>query len=838
MKKLTILCSALLLAATTVFAEISYQLPEGAVTNEYGWLNADDMFAAFMTDAGCTGFQTLAEYKALSDPLGGTGICGKLNNPDVAFADTAKWGWFKTYMEEASAAQRADDASVSVLPENGAGGAWRYAIGAFFVDGQRETWPRSANFNAVGAGTYAAYADTWKHAYCNPTEVAEGETFTLNAPYKEGETFRGWFDNEGGSGDPITTIDHNTTGTLYALFGEYIPNVGEVLALADSTDTKVTGTVTYVAGSNFWIQDANGGLLCYGKNHGLVAGELVVLQGQKVTYKGSPELNGATVISHVAGELPAIKTATIAQVCTENYGNMLNQLVSFTNVTITKYVQGGSGDNTFYTPYIGEGANEIAVYKYDNPLTEAVYPVGTRVNIAKAVLSIYNDQLQLRGDGNDIEAVAAAVRDTYEYPARGENGDYTLTNNWLYSTTLDNFADNRPGSTADGFVRGMVAFGGKMYFIDRSNSRLFVVDGATGNPLDPIALTGEHLFQKQDTTDGSWVGATTLPFNDIKLDNAGNVLIGACTMGTQQFMIYKVNIETGACDLILNDRVMDNPEIAAAFEGKTIRFDAFGVTGDVDSHAIIMAQDANSMNAFKWVIDNGVAAPAEQISLYVDSSESSYLLECATVDDATVCDMIANPGSAPQIFPVDDNYFYLDGNLTLPTLFNMDGTLADDFKNCFAGIRLANNEGDTCILNQGHNGLLEFQIGDEYFLVMAATNTVGKPNSAFALYKYADAGKSFATMEPLWFFPNAGMGSHTNGFRTAVPSVEVNGNVATIYLYTGDNGYGVYTFTAPEITAVENVMDDTVKVEKRMENGVLYIIKNGVKYNVLGARVK
>ena len=139
-------------------------------------------------------------------------------------------------------------------------------------------------------------------------------------------------------------------------------------------------------------------------------------------------------------------------------------------------------------------------------------------------------------------------------------------------------------------------------------------------------------------------------------------------------------------------------------------------------------------------------------------------------------------------------------------------------------------------MNTGHNGLCEFQVGSEYYLVMAATNTVGSPTSAFALYKYANEDREFSEMTPMWFFPVEGMGAATNGCRTAVPSVEVKGNVATIYIYTNNNGYGVYEFTGvADDDAVANVgMDPAIKAEKRIENGNLYIIRNGVRYSAQG----
>jgi hypothetical protein len=83
------------------------------------------------------------------------------------------------------------------------------------------------------------------------------------------------------------------------------------------------------------------------------------------------------------------------------------------------------------------------------------------------------------------------------------------------------------------------------------------------------------------------------------------------------------------------------------------------------------------------------------------------------------------------------------------------------------------------------------------------------------------------------------MGAATNGCRTAVPSVEVEGNTAKLYLYTNNNGYACYTLTIdPTITGVEDVEVVENAARKVVENGQVFIIKNGVKFNVLGAEVK
>ena len=213
MKKLFTFLLALM-ASSCLWASITYNLNDGdtgeAKYNDYGWNNKSDMFAAFMTDAGATGFKTLEYYMQQSDPLSSPNICAKLNNPENAFANTTKWQWLKNYIKSAHTAQSSNGATA--LDDSGAGTAWRYAVGAFFVSGKRETWPISANFSELGKD--AAYLPAWGQNYGNPTDPTE--EVTLVNPHRVGYIFGGWYDNPECTGTPITTVNASTTGTLYA----------------------------------------------------------------------------------------------------------------------------------------------------------------------------------------------------------------------------------------------------------------------------------------------------------------------------------------------------------------------------------------------------------------------------------------------------------------------------------------------------------------------------------------------------------------------------------------------------------------------------------------------
>ena len=823
MKRFSIFCAALFAAATS-FAAVTYEL-NGGVTNDDNWLNKGDMWEAFKTDAGIT-LGTLAELQADADPY--TKICTPLGTAQAqAILDNAKWDWLEAYVMEVQNADLTTPATQLVAGTSSAG--WRYALAAFFLESQRTGWPKSADFSV--AGLPEAFIPTWKHAFANPTEpTAE---WVLNAPYKEGSTFDGWYATADFAGDKVTTINAETTGTLYAKWIEYIPTIAEVRALADDTETKAAGVVNFISGKNIYVQDATGGLLIYTtEDPTCKVGERIVVKGTKVIYGGAPEVKNAVIETVEAGELAT--PAAFESLATLVNDTDLKFFATRVTVPGLKIVAYDSYNNPTVKDALG---NEVLCYRM--VLDPVENPVGSKVTVT-AVAGWYNG-FQFVGDVAGLKVVPGPKKDAFEYPVRHEK--YTLTNNWVISNMEDNFAGNKPGSTD--YVRGMAAKDGIMYFINRETESIVPVVGATGEMLDPIKIKGDHLFQKVTGTDSItgepiYGAGTTLPFNDIKFDQAGNCLIGACVSASaacQPFFIYTVDLKTGEAKELINDVLWDNPRYEGAsgtLDSLVFRFDAFGVAGDVTKDGVVMAADATSNNwlVYRWLIKDGVAGQGEQIAVMLDEETDKSLYLGA-----------AGFGTAPQIFPQDEvgELFYVDGFNMLPMLFygtpQEGATLQDDFINVPSGTKVWNN--DTISMNTGHNGLIEFQVGEEYFLLITATNTATTPASSFALYKFADEDRYFSGMEPLWYFPAKGMGTSTNGCRTAVPSVDVvDDHTAVLYLYTNNNGYAAYTLSIAPETGFKNVESVKVGAKKVVENGQVYIIKNGVKFNLLGAEVK
>ena len=800
MKKLTLLIMACC-ATTMMFAaggNITYHL-NGGVTNDYGWTSKSDMFDAFAHEQRPSGFdwKTLEEYMDMADSFTGTpGLGSGFNTVTILGTNVEKWGWLATYIRAVTEESIAttNPPLGSALTADYTSAAWRYAVSAFFVNKRFTGWPNTADFTL--AGQPAAFIPTWGHAFAGPATY-DGETeIVLPNPYKEGDSFAGWYETADFSSPRVRSIPVGATGdkVYYAKYGEYIPECAEVWAMAAGTTTKATGVVTFVNSTSAYVQDATAGMFIeFASAPGVNIGDEIVVSGTTATVDGRVKITAATLEGADALTLPSAQTISLAALIADVSNTYMYKLVYIEGLNITAYTGG--------VATLSDGANTIAL---NIAISQTEFPVGTKVNVKATVA--YNTALQLVGTVANVTKAPLAGTDPFTYPVR--NDVYKLTNNWLVSSRLGNLSANQVHSASQ-MVRGMIAKEGKMYFIDSNLEQLTIVDAA-GNKLAPLKLDSEIFATCEKPVSGSY------PINDLKQDNAGNVLLSnGVTSGTKPFEVWKIDLATGKGTLIVSKAFGEDPDYA----GIALRFDAFGVYGDVDGDAIIMAANASAMEAYKWTVTGGVAGEVE-------------LIVIDNVTDGTGLTGLLNPGTAPQIFPLNEDLFYLDGNATYPTVIDMDGFVIDGFFDLSDGSTLSvltdeiTRPGTELTMNEGHNGILDFQIGDEHFMVMAATNTARAPYSSFRLYKFANGYKEFKDMEILWTFPIDGMGGESNPYRTAVPSVEVDeeAGIATIYVYTGENGYGVYEF---QIIKSENSVKEIIN-----NNAVnVSVVGNTVQFN-------
>lgn len=241
MKKFLLLLVALFATTAMVKAEDAIAYPE----NPYGWQSKEDVFQAFMTDAGkSTGGLTIADFQAMVGPgeredgLHDNGLCKYLDNASAAFAMTEKWGWLKDYINEVRAAQ-----GFGAIPGD-AGAASKYEAGAFFISGQSTGWPQGADFSE--AGKEENYLPKFVASYETPftfvgtlngwaIETAPDMTWQLDGSYKIklGDFFGDFKIVQGHAWDGA--IEYCSNGAQVNLGEEYfLANVGGNLSLSGS----------------------------------------------------------------------------------------------------------------------------------------------------------------------------------------------------------------------------------------------------------------------------------------------------------------------------------------------------------------------------------------------------------------------------------------------------------------------------------------------------------------------------------------------------------------------------------------------------------------------------
>lgn len=882
MKKLTVLFAAALFAVCSFASTVTYVYPEGAVTNAYGWCDKNDMFMDWekdvLTHLGSD--LTLAipvdsgKQSYVAGSIAPTGFSNFFTTEPYA----TKWGALYKYVESVAETQKAEGvlgANGLVVP--GLAGAsdtyWRWALDAFWFSTFAPSWPYSADFTI--AGQPAAFMKGMKMGFCATTNYTDTTAFILGEPFKEGESFLGWYASADFAGkkltyDEIVALAKAGDVTIYAKMGEYIPNCEELWgmtpeATTDTVATKAAGTVTYVNGGQFYIQDAYAGMLCYTKDHGLVEGDVVSFSAGLVLYNGYPELlNVKDIVKD--GNNPVVAPTVILADLSASMKGRLFQLVTLQGMKLvsaedTKLYFAASGDTVQY---------------YNKAIKAADYTVGKTYDMT-AVVTQYKGDVQLAGDPAKITRSATAAADPSIYgviKAENENnpGDtisYTIKSDWLYSVNMNNWNANKPNPVAEQ-CRGMVVKDGILYLTYRSNNtpaigdlKLVRYDAETGEKMDDLMLK-EYIFREvADGSDSAKLTRVDLdestgiaylkedykwnyaeftsaayvfgPNTDMRIDDAGNILVANLPTEGHVYQIWKIDEKTGEGELVVymggNSGVTD---FAARFpDDAAIRLDRFDVVGDVTADATIMAPSQNSSNVYQMDIADGKW-----------DGEGWHII-CNNGDPAVAFSY------SPRIEVVDDGEaFYVDGFATFPELFDIEGNLLESFNGTFDE---AGEEINPSCLNllysknaissgTGVCGAHEFMCGGAYFFAMAGNSYEGSDNSmpgSTKIFRFKDGNRHFYEMMLAWEVADNGFGNIKNAqFNYVQQSVVVDELTTELYVYVAENGLGKYTITASksveEETALDQVGAENNNVMKVVRDGKVYIVRNGVVYTIMG----
>ena len=214
---------------------ITYEL-NGGQYNEYGWESKGDICLALEADYNATygtskdwvqevdgeiqyningTWMSEEEAKGQAATVGGflQAITFNANDNLKNLVETTmvdKYGWLKDVIEANRTVQSVDGELSEAI--------YRKELSAFFLcSPAHSSWPASSSYEEAGELiTYQAY---WDQSFPNPK--CPESAVVLNAPYREGYLFEGWYAASDFSGAEVTTVDETTNGTLYAKWLEH-----------------------------------------------------------------------------------------------------------------------------------------------------------------------------------------------------------------------------------------------------------------------------------------------------------------------------------------------------------------------------------------------------------------------------------------------------------------------------------------------------------------------------------------------------------------------------------------------------------------------------------------
>ncbi len=344
------------------------------------------------------------------------------------------------------------------------------------------------------------------------------------------------------------------------------------------------------------------------------------------------------------------------------------------------------------------------------------------------------------------------------------------------------------------YARTAVMRDGYIY-IARSNANTIIqgTDTLTQSVIYKLDATDGSLIKELPLTlDGAIYGGPVLSSNTVGMDNFGHLYMAPYTseVAAEQ-PVYLVDNETGELTLV-----------GMLSKGDALqRCDYIDVMGDLtreEAECNIMTVGANSEYIYRWHCEQG--------DDYWDGGFDGdpYL---AILDFYP--ETVTNWGYAPVVKMVlgDDedikysgDLFYVDGFHSAPILYDVTGTMVDNFENV---------DPEIWPMEVGANGVCEFTLEGRHFIVYVTAQYSG-PNEATGLTRACQVnicelggGESMTLtdMQRYWMVPDE-LGTISDG-GTRVQSMNVEygtdaqGNEeVTLFIYKNYNGLAVYKIGA------------------------------------------
>ena len=306
-----------------------------------------------------------------------------------------------------------------------------------------------------------------------------------------------------------------------------------------------------------------------------------------------------------------------------------------------------------------------------------------------------------------------------------------------------------------------------------SQSVIYKVDATNGELVKELALT----------LDGEIYGGATLSCNTVGMDNYGHLYMAPFSSNLAAIQpVYMVDKETGELTL------MGELDKGDALQ----RCDYIDLMGDItreEDECNIMSVGASSEYIYRW--------HAEQGGDWEGGFDGDPYLAILDFYPETVTQWGYAP-VAKMVLEEEGNYsgelFYIDGFSTSPILYDVTGTMVDNFENV---------DPDFWPMDVGANGVCEFTLEGRNFIVFVAAQYTGVDeatmvNKACQVYICElGEGMSLGGMQRYWMVPDE-LGAVSDG-GTRVESMNVEYGVdaegneeVTLFIFKCYNGMAVY----------------------------------------------
>lgn len=360
---------------------------------------------------------------------------------------------------------------------------------------------------------------------------------------------------------------------------------------------------------------------------------------------------------------------------------------------------------------------------------------------------------------------------------RSGAGYYKFTNLWLKSQNKGNDLVSTGNTTQyhrDFDVRSIDADGKGYVMVTYSSANN---SGATTRFEKYEAATGEQLLNMEVSYDNNYNsncgGYSKL--NNISVDAGGNVLISNCAVSASTLKIGKYNTSTGAVSHVYS-------------YSNSTRVDHTFVYGNYSGTMYVFIPISSGTTLYRLTFKSGSLSKTESMT-------------------------VNNTGTAPRMFIVDKDHFFLDGTNGYPEYYTWgNSTPSGVFNDANSSLEPSAS---------GNNGMGYVELGVDKFLIYCyqgygTSVTENQKDIKFRIAKGDNLPSSYSGLSEMWTFPEDGLGKVIPGGGdkgTIVRVAKINSNLAYIYVFAPNNGLAAYKLEYVTITGVDRVFTDDYKPE-------------------------